>query len=157
MILELIAKTNSMRLFSIAFIFSLLLLSGKEWGTDIDAAKATAKKENKLVLLNFSGSDWCIPCIKLHDEIFESETFKNYASEKLVLVNADFPRLKKNQLSKDQQKKNDATAEQYNNKGHFPFTVLLNADGKILYTWDGYPEDGLNEFMRQLKSLSDGK
>ena len=92
----------------------------------MDEAKMLAQKEHKHILLNFSGSDWCGPCIRLHKEIFDSEAFQQFAETNLVLVNADFPRLKKNQLSASQQKINDAIADQYNSKGIFPFTVLLN-------------------------------
>ena len=63
------------------------------------------------------------------------------ADTELVLVNADFPRNKKNQLSADQQKLNDEMADKYNSQGKFPFTLLLNADGKVLETWDGLPEE----------------
>ena len=84
------------------------------------------------MLLNFSGSDWCGPCIRLRKEIFEDKAFEKMANMELVLVNADFPRMKKNQLAPGQQEVNNQMAEQYNPKGRFPFTVLLNADGKIL-------------------------
>lgn len=65
------------------------------WLTDFNKAKIIAKEDNKLILLNFSGSDWCGPCIKLKRDYFGSQTFMDMASEKLVLVNADFPRKKK--------------------------------------------------------------
>ena len=91
-------------------------------------------------MLNFSGSDWCVPCINLRREIFESTSFKEFADNNLVLLNADFPRLKKNQLSKDQQKKNDQLADKYNPQGHFPYTLLLDAEGKVINAWDGLPK-----------------
>jgi hypothetical protein len=78
------------------------------------------------------------PCIKLKKDVFESEEFQAFAEANLVLVRADFPRLKKNQLAKDQQAKNDALAERYNHDGKFPLTVLLNEQGKVLKEWDGY-------------------
>src|SRR5258705_691249 len=84
------------------------------WQTDCEKAKVEAKAENKLILLNFSGSDWCGPCIRLKKDIFDSETFMKYADENLVLVNADFPRLKKNMLSKELQKQNESLADTYN-------------------------------------------
>src|SRR3954466_1032087 len=110
-------------------LLSSFLLTTSTWETDFTKAKASAKDSHKLIFLNFSGSDWCGPCIRLHKEIFDSEAFTKYADEKLVLVNADFPRLKKNMLSKDQQKQNDALADKYNNDGAFPLTLLLDADG----------------------------
>ena len=89
------------------------------------------RKEHKFILLSFSGSDWCGPCIRLHKEVFGSNAFEQLANEKLILVNADFPRYKKNQLSVSQQKINDALAEKYNKKGEFPLTVLLNSLIKV--------------------------
>src|SRR5690349_15837552 len=103
------------------FLFvSLFTVTGNKWLTDFNQAKAVAARSNKHILISFSGSDWCIPCIRLDHDIFESPAFKKYAGDNLVLVNADFPRLKKNQLPKDQVKKNEALADQYNKKGIFP-------------------------------------
>lgn len=137
-------------------LFSSFLGSTIKWETDFEKAKQTALSENKFILLNFSGSDWCGPCIRLHKEIFESTVFEKYASESLVLLNADFPRLKKNQLSKEQQKKNDLLADTYNQEGSFPLTLLLNTEGKILKKWDGLPKGSPEEFTKQVKLLVDG-
>lgn len=132
---------------------ALLCLSSvsTNWLNNLEEAKAIAKKENKFIILNFSGSDWCGPCIRMHKEIFDSEAFQAFASDKLVMVNADFPRLKKNQLPKDQQSINDQLADRYNHEGKFPYTVLLNADGKVLKDWEGYPRNGMESFMQDLK------
>lgn len=123
------------------------------WLTDFGQAKQKAKEEHKYILLTFSGSDWCIPCIKLHKEIFESNAFSAFAGEHLELVNADFPRLKKNQLPKEQQKKNEQLADQYNPQGNFPYTLLLDEEGKVLKSWEGYPNVSPEEFTGQLKTL----
>jgi thioredoxin-related protein len=95
-------------------ILSILLLSLLSWIGDFTQAQSQAKQEQKLILLNFSGSDWCGPCIKLKHDVFESAEFDQFAQGKLVLVRADFPRLKKNQLPKEQQDRNDQMAERYN-------------------------------------------
>ena len=121
------------------------------WENDFAKAKQTAATEHKYILLNFSGSDWCGPCIRLHKEIFGSEVFTSYADEHLVLVNADFPRQKKNQLSKEQQKQNDQLAERYNAAGNFPYTVLLTADGAIVKVWDGFQKQGPDAFTDEIK------
>jgi len=141
-----------MRIFSILALAFLLKLSGAGWGTDFEDAKKKAEKEHKMILLNFSGSDWCGPCIQMHKKIFESDAFKAYADDHLVLVNVDFPRLKKNQLSKDQQKKNDKLAEKYDSEGVFPYTLLLNSDGKVQKSWRGYVPMTGDEFVNQLKN-----
>lgn len=123
------------------------------WLHNLEEAKAIARKENKYIILNFSGSDWCGPCIRMHKEIFDSEVFQDFAKDKLVMVNADFPRLKKNQLPKDQQTINDQLADRYNHEGKFPYTVLLSADGKVLKDWEGYPRNGMESFMQDLKMV----
>jgi thioredoxin-related protein len=122
-------------------LFSIFALFSPGWGLDMEQAKTEAKAEHKLIFLYFSGSDWCGPCIKLKKDIYESEEFGAFANEHLVLVKADFPRQKKNQLDKKQTQHNEVLAEKYNNKGKFPFSVLINADGKVLKEWDGYPKD----------------
>ena len=96
-------------------------------------------------------ADWCGPCIQLKKEVFESETFKTFAGPKLVLVRADFPRLKKNQLEKSQQAKNDLMAEKYNQDGKFPLTVLINADGKVLHKWEGF-QPNISKFIQEIES-----
>jgi thioredoxin-related protein len=125
-----------------------------QWLNNLDTAKETAKKEKKLILLNFSGSDWCIPCIKLHDEVFNTEVFVNFAKDNLVLVNADFPRKKKNQLSKEQQSINDKLAEKYNPDGKYPYTLLLDSDGNKIKVWDGYYKNGAGKFIDEIKDIT---
>ena len=66
--------------------------------------------------------------------------FRPSRAERLVLVRADFPRMAKNQLSAEQTSRNELLAEKYNHQGKFPFTVLLDASGKVLQEWDGYPK-----------------
>ena len=125
------------------------------WGTNFDKAKQQAAAEHKFIVLNFSGSDWCGPCIRLHKEILDSDAFLSFADKKLVLVNADFPRQKKNQLVKAQQQQNDKLADRYNDKGNFPLTVLLNADGKLLKEWEGYPKMSIEEFIADIQNTID--
>ena len=137
------------------FLLSAFFVSITDWGTDFEKAKQTAKEENKYILLNFSGSDWCGPCIRLHKEIFENEAFKIMADASLVLINADFPRMKKNQLSKELQKQNDHLADLYNADGVFPVTLLLTPDGKVIEKWLGYPPLSPEEFVGQIKATID--
>src|SRR5690349_5727418 len=118
------------------------------WGTDFEKARVQAAKDHKFVLVNFSGSDWCLPCIRMHDQIFEAAAFKEFAKDHLELVNADFPRLKKNALAKEQQKLNEELAEKYNTKGIFPLTLLLDAEGNILKTWEGQPKSTADQFIQ---------
>ena len=114
----------------LSVLFSIATVVPPNWTTNINAAKEIAKKENKYILLNFSGSDWCIPCMRLEQDIFNSDSFIKYASDNLVLVNADFPRKSKNQLSKEQQKLNDALADKYNPAGKFSIHAIAGCRWK---------------------------
>lgn len=109
------------------------------WSGNFNEAQQQAKKSHHQILINFSGSDWCGPCIRLRHEILESESFENYAKGHLELVRADFPRQKKNQLPAVQIKQNEMLAEKYNPNGKFPFTLLVDENGKVLQVWDGFP------------------
>jgi thioredoxin-related protein len=129
----------------------LLALTNPDWLTNFEKAKTEAKANHKLILLNFSGSDWCGPCIKLTREVFESDAFDKYAEKNLVLLNADFPRLKKNQLSKELTKHNEALADQYNKDGTFPLTLLLDENGKVLKKWVGNPGLTSEQFIEGLE------
>ncbi len=131
---------------SLVMVFTL----STEWLTNMTTAKEAATKENKYILLNFSGSDWCGPCIKMKKEVFESESFLGLAEKQLILVRADFPRSKKNKLSDEQTKHNEALAEKYNPSGKFPFTILLDANGKVIKEWDGYAFSSQDKFIGDL-------
>ena len=137
--------------------FLLMIIGPTEWLTNFDAAKDKAVKENKYILLNFSGSDWCAPCIKMKAEVFESKTFLSLAEKQLILVRADFPRSKKNQLPKEQIKHNEALAEKYNSEGKFPLTLLLDANGKIIKEWDGYVFASKEKFIADLDKVISSK
>ena len=127
------------------------------WSGNFNETAKIAKTSNKLILINFSGSDWCGPCIRLKNEIFVTELFEKFASENLLLVKADFPRQKKNKLPDDQVKLNETLAERYNKDGKFPFTLLVNSEGKILRTWDGLPKENAAQFVKQLEDISQKK
>lgn len=114
-----------------AMLFSSVLFA-QEWHTDIQEALKKAKEEEKPLILVFQGSDWCAPCIKLDRQVWSTEAFKAYAASHYVMLQADFPRKKKNALPEAQQKKNDALAEKYNPNGYFPFVVILDGEGHVL-------------------------
>jgi thioredoxin-related protein len=140
-----------MKILSILAATMLFFAPNNNWGNDFEKAKTTAVQEKKVILLSFSGSDWCVPCIKMKKDIFESETFQKYADANLVLVRADFPRLKKNKLDAAQTKQNEKLAETYNPKGRFPYTVLIDGTGKVIKTWDGLPKLTPANFVKQVK------
>jgi thioredoxin-related protein len=97
-----------------------------DWMTDLSAAQAKAKAEKKMVLLDFTGSDWCPWCVKLHKEVFSTPEFAEYAKDHLVLVEVDFPQ--KTKLSPAQTRANEALARKYNIES-FPTIVVLNSAG----------------------------
>jgi thioredoxin-related protein len=137
------------------FLFTFLI-GENTWLTNINKAKQEAATNNKLILLNFSGSDWCGPCMRTKKEIFDTDVFIKYASKNLVLLNADFPRLKKNKLDDALTKSNEALADMYNKEGEFPLTLLLDAKGKVLKSWIGFPKESPSEFVDQIKTISNG-
>src|SRR6266478_493957 len=97
-----------------------------QWLTDVPKAVAKAKAENKLVMLDFTGSDWCGWCIKLGNEVFSKAEFAEYAKKNLVLVEVDFPRRK--EQSNDLKKANQALQDKYKIEG-YPTIIVLNKTG----------------------------
>ncbi|RAJ22635.1 thioredoxin family protein [Pedobacter cryoconitis] len=144
-----------MKLLLITFLS--ILAGSLSWMSNFTRAQQQAKSTHQQILVNFSGSDWCGPCIRLRKEILESEVFETYAKAHLVLVRADFPRQKKNQLSAEQIKLNEALAEKYNPDGKFPYTLLLDENGKVLKSWDGYSNETPEKFVQEITSIESGK
>ena len=104
-----------------------LLAEDLEWLTDAQAAKEQAKQENKYVLLDFTGSDWCGWCMRLKTEVFDKPEFAEFARAKLVLVEVDFPRRK--EIANAQKQANAELAQTYHITG-YPTLIVLNQDGK---------------------------
>jgi thioredoxin-related protein len=120
------------------------------WLTNVPQALAQAKKENKMVLLNFTGSDWCGWCIKFKSEALETQEFATYAARNLVCVEVDFPR--KTPISAALKQANKALAAQYKVTG-YPTFVVLSKDGKELGRQDGYQAGGPKAFMAWLDNF----
>jgi len=118
--------------FFILFAFLVNSIYSQNWQTNFEEAKKQAQASNKNIILVFSGSDWCAPCIKLDKEIFKSEEFISYSNDHFILLKADFPRKKQNAISEPQQSQNRQLAEIYNKNGFFPFIVTLSPIGKVL-------------------------
>ncbi len=104
----------------------------QDWTYNFKDAVQESKKSEKLIMLVFQGSDWCAPCIKLEKKIWQSEQFKTYSKESLVLVKLDFPRKKVNQLADFQKEHNNKMAEKFNTNGYFPLVVILDSKEEIL-------------------------
>ena len=106
------------------------MFAGDGWLTNLEKAKALAKKEKKMILVEFTGSDWCPPCKALKKNVFNSDEFKAYAKKHLVLVELDFPR-DKSKVSKEQAAYNREQAKAFAVKG-YPTVILMDAAGKEL-------------------------
>lgn len=129
-----------------------LSFASEGWLTDWEAAKAKSKAENKPILINLTGSDWCGWCIKMEKEIFSQKAFKEFAAENLVLMEADFP--KKKQLPEALKKQNAQLEKQYLAGGGYPTVFILDAEGKKLSDDLGMLKVGPSEFVAKLKELT---
>ena len=130
-------------------VFALVQAAELEWQTDLPKAQAQAKTEKKLVMLDFTGSDWCGWCIKLNKEVFSQPEFAEYAKTNLVAVEVDFPTKKK--LSEAQKQANDALAKKYEIQG-YPTIIVLNSEGKKVGELD-YQPGGPKAFIAALEKL----
>ncbi|MDG1242513.1 MAG: thioredoxin family protein [Opitutae bacterium] len=123
--------------------------AGDGWMTNFEAAQVKAKAENKPMLLDFTGSDWCGWCIKLDKEVFGEAAFKEYAAAELVLVELDFPRGKEQPAELKAQ--NEALAKQYGIRG-FPTILLLSPDGELIEK-TGYQRGGPEAYVAHIKEI----
>ena len=119
------------------------------WQTDPEKALADAKGSKKLVLMDFTGSDWCSWCIKLNKEVFSQPEFQQYAKDNLVLVKVDFPR--GTPQSAEEKARNEALAKKFRIEG-FPTVVVLNSEGKQVGQL-GYMKGGPSAFIDALKRI----
>ena len=143
------------------FIFSALaaaILAGTasaqtqaQWLTDFKKAQEEAKATNKLLLLEFTGSDWCPPCRMLQRDVLSSREFQEYAIKNFILLEVDFPRAKPQTAELARQ--NQMLAERFGIDG-FPSIILLNADGKKLGELVGYdPHAGRQGYLDALEKM----
>jgi thioredoxin-related protein len=126
-----------MRFLLLTLTYFTLATPSPKWGNHLESALKSIQTNEKKVLLYFSGSDWCKPCIQLKSTVFETVNFKEYANTHLELVNVDFKRDLSN-VSKATISYNESLAERYNPKGYFPLVVIIDKDGKVIKQVDGY-------------------
>src|SRR5215475_944169 len=119
-----------------------------EWFTNAEVAQAKAKEEDKLVLLNFTGSDWCIWCKKLKREVFDKPEFAEFAQSKLVLVEVDFPEHK---TLPDAQQQANAQLDKTYGINSYPTIIVLGPDGKQVARM-GYVFGGASSFITKLEN-----
>lgn len=119
-----------------------------DWKDNLEKALAQAKKEKKAVLVNFTGSDWCIWCKRLSEEVFSQKEFETFAKKNLVLVKIDFPR--NIEQSSETKLYNNTLAQRYGIQG-FPTILLFNSAGKLVLT-TGYQPGGAVSYVDHLKA-----
>jgi thioredoxin-related protein len=117
------------------------------WLTDYDAALKQAKDEGKVVLIDFTGSDWCGWCMKLKAEVFDKSEFATFANANLVLLEVDFPKRK---AQSDQQRVSNASLQNKFGVAGYPTIFLVNANGQPVAR-GGYVEGGPGAFIGELK------
>ena len=142
---------HTLAAFVALMIAALPALAGPKWYTDLDEAKAVAVKENKPLLVDFTGSDWCGYCIKLHAEVFDKPEFEAFAKN-YVLVELDFPN-KKPQPA-EEKAKNKATQTKFGVSG-FPTVLLIDAkSGEAYGRQSGYgPGTGPKAYIEKLSAF----
>lgn len=136
----------------VIIVFMSSLSYSQNWQSNFEAAKTLALKENKNILLVFSGSDWCAPCIKLENIVWKSEAFKSESEKNWVIYKADFPKKKANQLTPELMESNNRLAEKYNRNGNFPLVVLLDKTGKVI-GMTGFKNISPAEYIQLIHSL----
>lgn len=131
----------------IIFLLQLSMLNAfgqtTNWFTDKDEAIEFATANKAQILMVFSGSDWCRPCMKFKKDILENQAFAEFGSDRLAVLYLDFPAKKKNKLSEKQTVHNEALAEKFNKSGLFPNVLLVNNEFEILsrLTYEGQDAD----------------
>lgn len=140
-----------MKIFLTFIIFCSCITNsfGQEWFTDFETAKNKATEEKKAIVLVFQGSDWCAPCIKLDKKIWSSQEFISNYPKHFILLQADFPRKKKNALPEAQEQKNKILADTYNQNGYFPLVVVLDSEGNVLGQ-TGYNKLNPTDYLQSL-------
>lgn len=123
------------------------------WHTAWDTAVEQAKKENKLIIADFTGSDWCIWCQKLKKEVFDTDDFKKWASEHAVLLELDYPR--KTAQSDELKAANKKLKEKYGIRG-YPTVLVLDVEGKKIGQL-GYEEGGPENWTKKAQAVLDSK
>ncbi|HEY3915068.1 MAG TPA: thioredoxin family protein [Verrucomicrobiae bacterium] len=119
-----------------------LAMAEATWLTSLPEAQALAKKENKLVFMDFEGSDWCPPCKKLDSDVFSKPEFEAYAKKNIVLVKVDFPDAKPQ--TAELKAANKALSEKYKVNG-YPTLIVVKPDGTVVWESEGYPHGGLSD------------
>jgi thioredoxin-related protein len=137
----------------VLFVLFIPFLSlSQNWKNSFEEAINQARAENKNIVLVFSGSDWCAPCIKLDKTVWQSAEFKKESENNWIIYKADFPKKKGNQLHPILTDSNNKLAAQYNAAGNFPLVLLLDKSGAVLGV-EGYKNISAAEYIHLIHSF----
>ncbi|MBL7215575.1 MAG: thioredoxin family protein [Phycisphaerae bacterium] len=160
-------KRRILQVLSLLLVFTIVLVAGfrrkadvsattassastDHWMTDFEKAKQTAREEDKDLLIDFAGSDWCYWCQRLDKEVFSKTAFLQEAGKQFVFVLLDFPNDKSGQTA-EIQRQNERLARQFDVEG-FPTVFLTDANGRP-YARTGYMEGGAQTYLEHLREL----
>ena len=132
---------------------TIINIHSQDQSLSIDWLQSKASTTDRNILIVFSGSDLCKPCIQLDKEILKSSDFLRFQNDHLVVYKADFPYQKNNQPELVQREMNERLAEQYNPKGSFPHTVLLESDLKLIQSISYRSGMRPQQFIDQIKTI----
>lgn len=132
------------------FVASVAVAAEGEWLTNLPKAQEKAKAEKKLVLADFTGSDWCPPCKALHKNVLSNPEFTKYAKDNLILVEIDFPRIKKQ--DPELKRTNQELAEKFKVEA-FPTVIVFDSAGKEVKRDSGYGGESVTAYIAKLKKL----
>lgn len=126
-------------------------LAGDGWYADYDEAVKVAKKEGKDLFVDFTGSDWCGWCIRLHEEVFDFPEWSDPVQKDYVLVALDFPKREEAQAKVPNPERNEELKNKYRVRG-FPTILMMTAEGEV-YAQTGYEEGGPEAYLEHMKKI----
>jgi len=121
------------------------------WFADFDKAAAAATEQKKDLLVDFTGSDWCGWCIKLHEEVFAHASFLDGAQKHFVLVALDFPRGEEAKAKVPNPTRNQELSEKYGVQG-FPTVLLMTPSGDV-FGRTGYAPGGPEKYLESVDAM----
>ena len=123
------------------------------WTVNFDFAKKIAAEKNIDLLILFTGSDWCVWCQRLGDEVFSDEKFQEEVVKKFVPVKLDFPR--NVDFPENIKQSYRSLADKYGIRG-YPTVILASSDGTP-YASCGYQPGGGEAYLKTLDDLKASK
>ena len=139
-----------------ATVVLLCRVTAAEWQTNYDTALKMAASQGKLVLADFTGSDWCYYCIRLRKDVLDEPGFSAWAKSHFVLLEIDMP--ENPDFNATLRRQNEQLCKQYG-VDSYPTLLVLDANGEPLGGLFGYEPEPLTLFFLMLcfPRLTDSK